>query len=85
LPSNAEIKGVWGVAPNKVAGAVAPVFSPFPQGKGGQGVWGYNAYGNPINNNLSWCDVMKNAREISHGLSFISSFLHIILFHFLAD
>jgi len=43
----------WGGSPKGSQGAVAPVFSPFPQGKGGQGDWGYNAYGNPINNNLS--------------------------------
>jgi len=44
--------GVWGGSPKGSQGAVAPHLSPFPKGEGGKGVGGYNAYGNPINNNL---------------------------------
>ena len=29
-----ELKGVWGEAPSKVAGAAAPVIQPLPEGKG---------------------------------------------------
>jgi len=42
LPANADINGDWGGSPKGSQGAVAPVFSPFPRGKGGQGDWGYN-------------------------------------------
>ncbi len=54
MPASPDMHGVWGVAPNKVAGAVAPVFSPFPKGEGG-----YNNPSGASNFNLTYTKCVK--------------------------